>query len=406
MAPTGQSRMNSSTQRTGIADGEPVRLGLLAAALANALVLGIAVCAAALHEFYPDIYYQASQEDEVLEWTTFWAFTLAAALFCASVWHLRKATHRIGARGAFPWFQLGIAAFCFVVAMEEISWGQRILGYRPPDYFLAENFQQELNFHNVVPTGARKLAVKTVLLGYGALLPLLALVPAVRRLLRRLGIVEPPWQVMPMFLAAFAIYEVYPWSYSGEWVEVLMGFGFFFAALAQTISFRSAAAEEVRASTGPGRAVLTVAVAWLLVVGLGWLGAVVLRRARIVGTPELLAQTERELDALRRDFQSGEVEADCNLHKRLFSFKEKYEQDYLLEGAYSGLVADGMPLARANYFIDPWNSPYWIRDRCQGDHRVRFIYSFGPNRGRDSDRWRIKGDDTGVYLSDERGPPE
>jgi len=32
---------------------------------------------------------------------------------------------------------------------EEISWGQRLLGVEPSDYFLEKNMQQEINFHNL-----------------------------------------------------------------------------------------------------------------------------------------------------------------------------------------------------------------------------------------------------------------
>jgi hypothetical protein len=52
-----------------------------------------------------------------------------------------------------------VAFFCFVVAGKEASWGQRLMGYQPSEYFLANNFQQELNVHNVIETSTRKLAV-------------------------------------------------------------------------------------------------------------------------------------------------------------------------------------------------------------------------------------------------------
>jgi hypothetical protein len=33
--------------------------------------------------------------------------------------------------------------------MEELSWGQRIIGFASPEYFRARNSQSELNFHNL-----------------------------------------------------------------------------------------------------------------------------------------------------------------------------------------------------------------------------------------------------------------
>ena len=180
-----------------------------------------------------------------------------------------------------------------------------------------------------------------------------------------------------------------------------MGFGFLFTALIQVAGFRL---RPTRPESRPGRwtsLTSAVAAAWLVVVALGWISAVALRRSRAEAPTELLAQTKRELEALYLDFTSGRVESRCNLHKRVFSFKEKYGQDYLLEGEYSRLAESGAPQARVDYFLDPWNSPYWILDRCHGDERVTFLYSFGPNRARDSDRWRVLGDDIGVYVSRE-----
>ena len=95
------------------------------------------------------------------------------------------------------------------------------------------------------------------------------------------------------------------------------------------------------------------------------------------------------------------IPVKCGLHKRLYTFKEQYDQDYLLEGAYSRLQAQGLPEARAEYFLDPWNSPYWLRSRCSKDRsRIAiFVYSFGPNRRRDSNRWEIVDDDIGAYIA-------
>ena len=44
----------------------------------------------------------------------------------------------------------GLGLFCWFVAGEEISWGQRLLAFQPPEFFLRENFQQELNLHNLL----------------------------------------------------------------------------------------------------------------------------------------------------------------------------------------------------------------------------------------------------------------
>ncbi len=84
-------------------------------------------------------------------------------------------------------------------------------------------------------------------------------------------------------------------------------------------------------------------------------------------------------------------------------FKE-YQQAYLLGGEYSRLLASNGNAARAEYLLDPWNSAYWIRHKCRNGREARFIYSFGPNRRRDSSDWEIGdeaagGDDIGVHLN-------
>ena len=130
-----------------------------------------------------------------------------------------------------PWFYSGLVLFCFVVAMEEISWGQRLLGYRPPVYFLEQNFQQESNLHNIIATDYRKLALSATITGYGVLLPLLALIRTSRSFLERVGIVAPPLGLLPLLAGTFLIQVIYPFGHSGEWVELMLGTGVLFTLL-------------------------------------------------------------------------------------------------------------------------------------------------------------------------------
>lgn len=356
---------------------EEIRAGFgsVAAILGNLLILGVVVYAAVLAGSFPDLYYESVQEDETLEWASFWAFFVAAAAFLVAGVRQRRATGRLA------WFSMGVGLFCLFVAMEEVSWGQRVLGYRPPEYFLEQNFQQELNAHNVLGTSIRKLTLKGVILGYGVLMPCLAFVPPLRRWFERIGVPTPPWQLAPAFLATYFLYEAYPWSHTGEWVELMLGLGFLFAAVTQARGSQAGA----------------LLLVWIVVLSLGFSTAAVSRNAR-QDKPELLAAAQIEVEALRRDFASGQVNSQCNLHKRLYTFMEKYRQFNLLEGEFSRLTNQGLPEARADFLLDPWNSPYWIRDRCEDGRRVAFVYSFGPNRRRESSRWEILGDDIGAII--------
>ncbi len=54
---------------------------------------------------------------------------------------------------------------------------------------------------------------------------------------------------------------------------------------------------------------------------------------------------------------------------------------------------------RYGFFLDPWNNPYWIRYERGSGRAV--IYSFGPDRRRNSDLkpiGKMSGDDIGVFF--------
>ncbi len=198
------------------------------------------------------VFYLAVQEDEFLEWATFWGFVVAAGIYFASAWHQFKLSRRL------PWFVYG--------------------------------------------------------------------------------------------LAIFLVYSWYPWSHTGEWVELTMAFGFAYAAL-----FECASASSVTRKT------LTVfAIIWVLAA----LTVAVVRYAH-AADPERLAMTRQEVDALRTDFASGRVHTRCGIHKRLYTFVNEYQQAYLLRGEFSRLLESGGNSVRAEYLLDPWNSAYWIRHKCR-----------------------------------------
>ncbi len=362
------------------------------AVLANLLILAPLLVAFFLRLKDEGLYYTSVQEDNPLEWMTFWAFLLGGVVFALAALHQRRRD------GGFPWFLTGISVFCVFVAMEEISWAQRVFGYRPPEYFLAENFQQELNLHNVWDTDFRKLSVKVIILGYGVVLALLALVPELKNLFSRLGVIPPPVFLAPGFLATFWLYESYPWSHSGEIVELMLGMGFLLAGLAALGLFH-------RTVWDGGLGLRSVAVSAAVVFLLGFL-TVGLTRLQVRDDPETMAAAQTELQALAADFTRGRRPiTSCGRHKRVFSYVEKYGTDELYDGRFAALVDQGLPEARADFFIDLWNSPIWIRHKCDSDsgREVVFLYSFGPNRRRDSTAWEIQDDDVGVMIFERGG---
>jgi hypothetical protein len=114
-----------------------------------------------------------------------------------------------------------------------------------------------------------------------------------------------------------------------------------------------------------------------------------------------------ELRALRADLAMPRSYKRCGIHKRMYSYVEKYGQRHLFEGEFSKLVATGLPVERAKFFLDPWNSPYWFKHVCaeDGSRRAILVYSFGPNRHRDSSRWEVVEDDLAGWVS-RPSPPE
>lgn len=357
----------------------------MASATANALVLGLILGFGVLQAANPDLYYQHVQEDQPLEWVTFWAFVVAAVFYGRAAILDRKA-------GRWPWFLVGVAAFCAIVALEEISWGQRLLGYETPRYFLENNYQKELNVHNVMSTELRKLAVALILGGYGLLLPLLRRLPWTRELFARTGLQAPPAALVPAFAALLVIYVTYPWRYTGEIVEAGMGLAFFFAALA---AFHEREVEEAGLDRW-----LVLAGSLSLIVALGFGGAFV-SRGRLAADPVVVEVTETEIRALRRDVAAlfGEAPDDlCGHHERLTHFAGRKKAKALADGRFMSLVDRGLPEERAEFYIDPWSTAYWIRTTCNDKRDKVFLYSFGPNRRRDSSRWKRKGDDVGVIF--------
>ncbi len=364
-----------------------------AAVIANLLTLATLAYAWFLLRSDTDHYYRSVQEDQALEWASFLAFLVAAVLFAIAALRQRRAT------GKVPWFLAGVGLFCFVVAMEEISWAQRVFAYRPPVYFLENNFQQEFNLHNVVDTGYRKLAVKIVLLGYGVLFPLATLYRPLRRRLASWAIIAPSVSLIPLFLISYFVYSAYSWEFTGEWIELMMGLGFMFAALPPLRAWRSE-------DEGPPGAKQRTAVTlwWLGVVLCGALLAFASEGLR-GQQPELIELARTESNALRLDFLGlGEAcQGKRHINKRIYSYVEKYDEEDLYDGAFAALTRQGLPEDRAQFFLDPWNSPYWIQCTSKDGRRFHYVYSFGPNRRRESTEWEILGDDVGAVFQKRDG---
>jgi len=245
------------------------------------------------------------------------------------------------------------------------------------------------------------LTLKLIMGGYGVVLPLLMRIPEIGSSTRRWGILVPPLEFAPAFALAYYTYEAYPWDYSGEIVELMLGLGFLCFALVALYRAGGASGALDR------RTVWRLPIAALVVMALGLGTAAAVRNQQSLW-PENIKAAEGEIAALKQDLLAASDVARrrfptrCGLHRRVHTYIARYEQGAaaLRGGKFASLQAQGLPEERAQYFIDPWNAPYWIRDRCneESGRRAIFIYSFGPNRKRDSSLWEILGDDIGAYV--------
>lgn len=337
-----------------------------------AAMLGLAV-------LEPDVYRGLVQEDRLIEWATVGLFLGAAAVRFHAAVRTRRG------------FDALVGLFCLFVAGEEISWGQRLLGLTPPDYFLEQNFQQEANLHNFAAVfGKPKWILAMTLAGYGLLLPALARSARGRSLLERLRATSPDPRYAPWFGLAVLLLIVYPVSFTGEWVEALAAFLF----------LASAPLPESRLWLVAGASAAAAAVFAL----------VSARAADPGGLRTACAASEAE--ALVRDLATGDVAlpklaAATSVHKRVYTAAQ---EDYLQLTAATGFAVaacedGGRDVAtRRRYAVDPWGMAYWVVARVAEDGaRTLAIHSMGPNRRRDGDPLDAAGDDVTVLV--ELPPP-
>lgn len=307
---------------------------------------------------YPDAYSGAMQEDRVVEWATTLFFAAAGVVGLVGAIRRRRV------------FDGLVALFCVFVAGEEISWGQRLLGLKPPAYFLEYNTQQEMNLHNFRGLfGSPKWPLVVVLVGFAVVLPLMAMSPRGRRILERVGATPPPVPAIPWFAAAIVLLVWYPLKFTGEWVELLVGSAFFIARGIGTIPLFVSSATV---------GALSVALA-------AW-------SAKGGSDPARVACANAEVDALADGLVHGGATDDLlgarSVHKRVWTMaNEGYVDLDSLEPRIAAVSCSGEADSgtRRRFGVDPWGTAYWLSVEREAGRSVATVYSFGPNRRRDID---------------------
>lgn len=189
--------------RDGVGRLDTVVLGNAAAwgipaVVARSLVIlpALSVAGLLLTVPHPNLFHALVDEDHVLEWTQFAAILAASVVFAL----VTRSVLQIGRRKLGFLFLL-VAVGAFVVAGEEISWGQRILGLTTPDALKDINHQGETNIHNISSV-QRVFNVGELLVGlYGFAVPLIWASATLRDRLRLDRLRLDPLLIPPICLA-------------------------------------------------------------------------------------------------------------------------------------------------------------------------------------------------------------
>ena len=167
-----------------------------------AVLVGLALVGAFLHVAAPAFVARLAAEDGPLENAQALCF-LAAATVCG--WGLVR-------RRASPWaWAVGLASL--VLLGEELSWGQRLLGFTSPAAVAEHNRQHEFNVHNLagVNESIRDVGVVLLLVAFIAVPLLFERSPLIGRLAQRLQIVVPGTLCTTTALLAIAYMRIPRW---------------------------------------------------------------------------------------------------------------------------------------------------------------------------------------------------
>jgi tetratricopeptide (TPR) repeat protein len=185
---------------------------------------------------FPDTYVLITEEDYVVENGQFLFYFISSILSLFVSIKLIK--NKLTVHGVlYVILSIGL----FFIAMEEISWGQRIFNITTPDLFSKHNRQYEMNIHNMDVIGKSLLNKAYILLGaYGAFAWLFVrtfMLRAKTKCEHIINFVVPDWYVSSYFFFVFLIYifldfmNPYPGGFllwkDQEPAELSLALGFF-----------------------------------------------------------------------------------------------------------------------------------------------------------------------------------
>lgn len=151
-----------------------------------------------------DLYLHLKKEDGVFEYITFFFFLCVSIVGILGFHRTRLSTTHVNLKRFFFVLFALMALFGFVIAGEEISWGQRIIGFSTPENIAEVNTQKEFNIHN------NRSIFPFVYFAYACISTFFVITPLIRPFLLRISknshiyhwiiFFIPDWRVIPSFI--------------------------------------------------------------------------------------------------------------------------------------------------------------------------------------------------------------
>ena len=194
---------------------------LLLTAIHGSIALLVLIGVKSLQYFYPTVFTYLIIEDSWVEYGTFVCYILAAGLL---MWAIKsdRSLLKFG-------YVMMVLAF-FMIAMEEISWGQRLFHIKTPEALARLNVQSELNLHNMdrdIPIGTFDIIFfNAVTIWVFVISPLAVRFKLLRERLVKLGVPIVPIHLICYFALSLFIAFIQR-LVSDEVGELILSFAFF-----------------------------------------------------------------------------------------------------------------------------------------------------------------------------------
>lgn len=149
-------------------------------------------------------------EDNVVECATALSYLVASSLFLCACSYFRF-------RNVWCWCYV---IMLFIVAGEELNWGQRMLHFGTPEILQSINLQQEFNFHNITGIHSNvRMAGVLVLFTICCVMPIANMfLPRMREVFQRWKMPICPVWIIGVVLLGIAI-MAYPRYINGEIIQ-------------------------------------------------------------------------------------------------------------------------------------------------------------------------------------------